>query len=142
MDPSTGPDVVEQIPAGGNPMQPESGTYGAKASTDRLKQQLNLPGGETSSPPTKPTSMQPGQPQGQGVPASPSGVPDVLMRPTTQPDVPPSTPLSPAASQQFPGAVNAAQRRVAGLQALVDSPNVSAELKEWAQVVLDKLTRR
>jgi hypothetical protein len=135
---------VEQIPVTGNPMQPQSGTYGRVAETDRLKQALNLPGGSApgSGGPAGPPPMT-GQPPGGAAVGQPppSGVPDVLLAPTSMPDVPQSTPLaSPYVSS--PTSVTAAQRRISVLQALSTSDTVSEETREWAATVLEKLASR
>lgn len=135
------PDVIEQVPVTGNPMKPTSGTYGDVANTERLKQSLNLPGGQ-GGPDVKPTAPSPGMPQGRGMPPSPGGVPDVLMAPTSMPDVPPSTPLNPGVPPGSPAAVTGAQRRLAILSALSQSDTVSDETREWAADVLEKLASR
>lgn len=137
------PDVVEQLPVTGNPMEPTSGSYGRVAETDRLKQQLDLPGAPgPGGPGVQPTQgPPPGMPQGAQVPSAPGGVPDILMGPTQNPNTPPSTPLQ-APFAGAPGAVNAAQRRLATLEALSQSDQVSDETREWAADVLQKLASR
>jgi hypothetical protein len=130
------PDVVNQIPATGNPMEPQSGSYGQVADLDRLKQQLSVPGGPgAGASPTPPPP--PGAPQGQGLTPPPGGVPEVLMAPTTQPGVPPSTPLGGA-----PPAVSAEsgeQRRMEALVQLATSPGVSVATREMAKAVLNRM---
>lgn len=128
------PDTINQLP---NVMKPGSGSYGDVADLDRLKGQLDLPGTGSGSPSTQPApAPPPGAPQGQGVPPQPKGIPDVLMGPTTAPDVPASTPLTMAPT---PTAVNGAQARLRALDALANNPMASEATREWAQVVLKKL---
>lgn len=134
--------MVNQLPATGNPMEPTSGTYGEVADTERLKSQLNLPGGPDGAPVEPAPPPAPGAPQGQGIPPSPGGVPSVLMQPTSRPDVPASTPLEAQRLTGSPSAVSGAQRRLAILDALASSDEVSEETREWAQLVLDKLASR
>lgn len=144
MDKNGMPDTVNQLPATGNPMEPQSGTYGTVADTERLKQQLSLPGGGPTGPggaAMKPTAPPPGIPQGTQITPPPGGVPDVLMAPTTRPDVPASTPLQNAFAGA-PAVVTGAQRRLSILHALSTSEEVSEETREWAQLVLDKLASR
>lgn len=143
MNPNDGPDVIEQVSVVGNPMKPTSGTYGDVADTERLKQQLNLPGGGQGGAAMQPTQAPPpGMPQGAQVPSSPGGVPDVLLKPTGQPDTPASTPLAPGVPPGSPSAVTGAQRRLAILSALAQSDTVSDETREWAADVLEKLASR
>jgi len=133
MDPGS-PDTINQAP---NVMKPASGTYGDVADLDRLKGQLDLPGTESGSGPTQPApAPPPGAPQGQGVPPSPTGVPSVLMGPTSSPDVPASTPLSLGPT---PTAVNGAQARLKALDALSNNPQASEATREWAKLVLKRL---
>lgn len=129
------PDVVNQLPVTGNPMEPQSGTYGRVADTDRLKQQLDLPRGGPGGAAVKPTQPPPpGQPQGARITPPVGGVPDVLMKPTTRPDVPASTPLQ--GTEPPPGP--SVQNHVAALQALLNSPTTSQTTKRWAETVLER----
>ena len=73
---------------------------------------------------------------------SPGGVPDVLMRPSSMPDVPSSTPLQPGGPAAVQASATAAQRRLAVLSALSESDTVSDETREWAADVLKKLASR
>lgn len=137
MDPGQ-PDVLEQVPAGGGVNKPASGTYGEGAELDRLK--AALPGGGDRTRPTSPTPPSMGMPSGPGAPGAPAGLPEVLGRPTTRPDVPINTPLAPMTPQNpVAGAVDAQQRRLALLDALSQSPEVSEETREWAGVVMKKI---
>jgi hypothetical protein len=135
--------VMEQQPAGGNPMRPSSGTYGESAERDRLKQQLPSAGGpvapeQPSGPVGRPAgpSALPGMPAGG---AAPGGVPDVLLSPTDRPDVPVSSPLDMGSPDMFPGAVDARQKRLALLDMLTAHPDASPEVREWASIVRSKL---
>lgn len=141
MNVNEGPDVIEQVPAGGNVMAPDSGSYGDKAATDRLRKSLQVPAGSGSPTAPQPSPVPAGGPSGRPpAPAAPGTVPDVLMSPTTMPDVPVSKPL---ASPPSPTAtVDAAQRRLRLLSLLAESDEVSQETKEWAQLVLDALAGR
>ena len=132
--------MIEQVPVTGNPMKPTSGTYGDVKKLNDLEAQLNVPGnagGMSQTPPPEP-----GVPQGMTpAPSAPGRVPDVLMGPSQMPDVPSSTPLG-GPGMTAPSAVNAAQKRLAILQALSQSPTVSEETREWVSDVLDKLASR
>lgn len=134
-------DVTSQQPAGGGMMKPPGGTYGEVAELDKLKQDLTPPAppGQSGGPGPQPTPPAPGMPQGTRMPAAakPGSVPDILLGPTQQPDTPQFTPLAP--SGPAPGAVSANQRRLAVLDALAQSQEVSEETREWAQLVLQKL---
>lgn len=122
-------------------MKPPGGTYGEVAELDQLKQDLAPPAppGMAGGPGPQPAPPAPGMPQGTQMPAAgaPGAVPDVLLAPTQQPDTPQFTPLAPSAPP--PGAVDANQRRLAVLDALAQSQEVSEETREWAQLVLTKL---
>lgn len=124
--------MVNQLPVTGNPMEPKSGTYGRVADTERLKQQLDLPGAGPGGAETRPTAPPPGMPQGTQISPPPGGVPDVLLKPTTRPDVPSSTPLQ---GTEPPPSV-AVQNHVAALEALLQSPTTSQTTKQWAETVL------
>lgn len=131
------PDVIEQVPATGNPMKPTSGSYGDVVETERLKQSLDLPGAGPGGAAVRPTPPPaPGQPQGAQVAPPTGGVPDVLMRPTSMPDVPPSTPLRPADQSARASQVQA--NHVSVLQALVASPTASDTTKRWAEALLER----
>lgn len=132
-------DVTSQTPAGGNPMQPSSGTYGDVTELEKLKQDITPPGTMGGPGPQATPPPPPGMPQGTRLPAAsaPGTVPDVLLGPTKQPDTPQFTPMTPTGPG--PGAVSANQRRLAVLDALAQSQEVSDETREWAQLVLQKL---
>jgi hypothetical protein len=134
MEPGS-PDVVNQLPATGNPMEPTSGTYGSVVETERLKQALNLPGeGPGPSGPGAAPPPPPGVPQGAPAPSPAAGlVPEALLRPTEQPHVPPSTPLGgppPAPSPQ------GREARIQAFRALSQARNVSEATQAWAKEVL------
>lgn len=126
--------------AGNNPAginRPDSGVYGEKAAQSRLEAQL--PGPIAPSGPGGPGApAMPTPPMGAPAPA-PSGVPASLLRPTDRPDVPASTPLATAPVNPVAAAQSGRQRRLAVLDAIANSPTVSAETKEWAQLNLKKL---
>lgn len=138
MEPGS-PDVINQLPATGNPMEPESGTYGKVAETDRLKQALNsVPGGGPDGAAQGGGLPPMGSPQGAQMPAPPpGGVPDVLMGPSSQPNIDPATPLEGGmgAPQQPAQTV---QNHIAALEALIKSPTTSSATKAWARSVLDR----
>lgn len=135
------PDVINQLPAGGNPMKPSSGTYGDVANLERLKGQLDLPGTDAGSPSQTSAPPAPGAPTGgTPSPVAPGTVPDVLMAPTRQPDVPAATPLG--GNVPTPMSMTGAQRRLQYLDTLANSPEVSEETQEWARGVLRALAGR
>jgi hypothetical protein len=137
MEPSQ-PDVMEQLPAGGNPMQPQSGTYGEGAALDRLKAELPVgPAGQAVGPAPTP----PGMPQGPSPAGAPTGLPQALMRPTGRPDVPVSTPLATPTAPPT-AVVNAAQQRLQILDLLAESPEVSEETRAFAKRVREMLIGR
>lgn len=132
--------------AGGTPVnKPASGTYGEKADLSRLQKSLPQtsagpqPAGAQPMPAINPQPISP-QPAAQGRPttgaAPPLGVPSVLLSPTTQPDRPVNTPLS---SPSPTAVVNPMQSRLAMLDALANSPDVSPTTREWAQNLIDLL---
>lgn len=129
--------------------KPSSGTYGEGAELDRLKQ--SLPAGAVGQPPAPapaaPTPLSPeplrrADPAAEGRPktaaAAPPGVPSVLLEPTTRPEVPVTTPLQPMGSPS-PSTASSAQQRLAVLDMLSSSPNVSAATREWAANFRDAL---
>ena len=133
------PDVIDQVPAGGNVMKPASGTYGDVATTERMKGQLELPGSDTGQPSTQPApAAPPGAPNGQQVPQPQGGVPDVLMGPSTRPGTPVGSPLDQGAT---PTAVNGAQARLRALDQLANNPNVSKATRDWAEHVMKLLVQ-
>jgi hypothetical protein len=97
------------------------------------------PSGPAPPPEVEPaaTGAPEGRPPGTNVVP---GVPGILQRPSERPGEPVWTP--PAEAGTFgPTATNlsAAQQRIAALDALRRSPEVSPETREWASVVLATL---
>ena len=125
--------------------RPESGTYGEKAELNAL--QKALPQAEGTGGPAGPGAATTAAPSGPGTPVtSPRsnrdarnlpGVPAPMLRPSDRPNEPVWTPRNPPGS---PGPVNAAQRRLALLDVLANSPDVSDETREWAALVIRILT--
>tara|TARA_R110001606_G_scaffold364762_2_gene519333 strand:+ start:5038 stop:5481 length:444 start_codon:yes stop_codon:yes gene_type:complete len=138
-----GPDVIEQLPAGGNVMTPPSGSYGSKVENQRLRKSLQVPEGPVTPTPSQPSPVPGGGPSGMpSAPAAPGTVPDVLMRPTNSPDTPVSKPLAGRGGMSPAAAVDAAQKRLQLLDFLSTSDDVSPETQEWAQMVRDALAAR
>lgn len=138
------PSVMEQQPAGGNPMKPESGTYGERAELEALHQQLpsGAPAAGAPAPGVAP-GPPPGMPQGQRPASGPAGLPGGLLAPSGRPDVPVFSPLDEGLPQNpMAGAVDAQQQRLLLLDALAEHPEASLEVKEWARVVREKLISR
>jgi hypothetical protein len=136
---NTTPNVIEQQPAGGGVNKPASGTYGEKASVDRLKQELPSTGSQPQ--PVQPAPSAAGG--GLAAPAAPSSLPKGLVAPSVRPGVPVSTPLAGAAGavDPFAGAVDARQRRLRYLDLLAQQAD-SPEVREWAEIVKQKLIER
>jgi len=122
--------------------KPEGGTYGEKAEVDRLKKELPSgqgPGGpplqapepeRSVAAPNKPVS---GMPAPQ--PGGPSGLPDVLAQPSATPgQVSPRSPMAQGAGPQ-----DISQARLALLDSLSNSQDVSKETREWAKIVLEMM---
>lgn len=133
---------IAQVPMDQSVNKPTSGSYGEGAELDRLKQ--SLPASQpVAQPPVAATGAGPLTPMpGPSTPAPPAGgLPEVLMAPTTQPDTPVGTPLSGPPSPVQGAAVNAAQQRLAVLDTLATSDQVSEETREWASTVRDYLIR-
>lgn len=129
------PSVIEQVPAGGNVSKPSSGSYGDVKSLDDLR--AALPGSQSSEPremSATPTSL-PEAPR----PSAPAGLPPGLLAPSRQPDVPVSQPMSMPAG---PPVGSPQEKRIALLDSLAKSPNVSAETREWAQRNLNWIVRQ
>lgn len=136
-------DIPEKLPAPNptNVMEPESGSYGAVAEVDRLQSDMQPLG-----PP--PQSAPPPTPMGGG--GSPGGLPNVGGRPTSGPRGVPQVlleaggpPLSPqAAPPVSPAAagVSAMQARLALLDQLASSQEVSEVTREWARTVIETIT--
>lgn len=133
---------LEKLPTKGTVSRPTSGTYGEKAAVDDLKSALPPmsappPPGAGGPPGTvRPTPVRPPGSAGMlGGAGTPPGLPDLLSAPTKYPDRPvagsPGDALMPAPA----AAVGAQQQRLAVLDALIRSPNVAEQTKEWATVV-------
>lgn len=125
---------------GGNVNQPASGTYGEQQSLLNLQQSLPAMApqqqGAPNLPAINPTPMRSTR-EGAAAPSTVPGIPDVLNHPTQQPNVPASTPLAP--TPQLP--VTPMQSRMAIVDALAQSPNVSPETREWAQMIRRRLVQ-
>ncbi len=120
--------------------KPEGGTYGEKAEVERLKKELPSsqgPGGpQQASPPGRPRAARPVPASiAPPTPAGPTGVPDALMHPGSRPMVT-GQPDGPAAQ---PSVANISQARIALLDALQSSKEVSPETREWAGIVLEMM---
>ena len=125
---------VSQIPVN----QPASGTQGQISEVERLRSALpSTPGSQQqgSAPPAAPP-VEPGRAPGAApTPSGPvPGVPDVLMRPGQ-----PAAPTPGGAFAAPAGAVTPEQSRVGYLHALSTDPNVSAETREYAELLLQRL---
>ena len=121
--------------------KPEGGTYGEKAEVDRLKKELPSgrgPGGPQQAPEPERSVATPNKPV-SGMPTSqaggPSGLPDVLAQPSMTPgQVSPRSPMARGA-----GAQDISQARLALLDSLSNSQDVSKETREWAKIVLEMM---
>lgn len=130
------PDIT-QLPGAGSVSQPASGTYGAGAAVDKLKQGMGLQPTQGEPPPGPNISTTPGAAKPQ-VSSGPFGLPPAITAPTQQPNTPVSTPLAapvnPVAQAGMPS-----QQRIALLDMLSRNPDVSDATREWAQTVVAKL---
>ncbi len=127
------PDVIEQMPAGGGVNKPESGTYGDGVELSRL--QSALPGAQPAqSSPTMPAPppMTPRPPQPQS-----TGLPSALFGPTTQPDIPVSTPPS----LPTPVAGTPPEQRIQLLDSYSNNPAFSEESRAYFRQYRDRLIR-
>lgn len=138
---NSSPDI-NKMP-GPNVNRPASGSYGEKAAADRLQQAL--PQSEPAGPvmgggAAQPTPTMPGSAPARSA-ASPAGLPAGLLRPSDRPNEPIGTtyagPVDP-----YAGAVDARQRRLRLLDMLSTHPEASPEMREWAEVVKQKLIAR
>tara|TARA_Y100001947_G_scaffold107122_1_gene91700 strand:- start:2164 stop:2592 length:429 start_codon:yes stop_codon:yes gene_type:complete len=132
--------TIDKTPTQNQSMnKPESGTYGEKVEVDRLKKELPSTGGPGRPAPEEPQRATPTQNKPvEGLPAAPlpggpPGVPDVLMHPGGG-NVAPGQPMAPGG-----GAQDISQARIALLDALASSQDVSSETREWAQIVLEMM---
>lgn len=136
------PDLEKQ-PMGGGMNKPASGTYGEKVDLERLKQQLPSSGQPAVAPPGGPRPMS--QPSGPGPrpigrPMSgPPGVPSPLMAPSTT-GTPVGTPLARGGPSGIVSSQQGIQARIAILEQLSSSPEVSSATREWAKLVLEMLS--
>ena len=135
---------VEKIPTPVN--KPASGSYGDKVSLDRLKQSLPSSGQAPAGQPggNKPMGEQPPMvvpvpPPGNNSPQQPAQVPQVLFGPTARPYEPVSAAPPVAPPPQAP--VTGPQARMELLITLANSPDVSEDTREWAQLWIRTLTR-
>lgn len=79
-------------------------------------------------------------PSGAGLSTPPSGgLPSALLAPTTQPGVPVSTPLAAPPVNPIASAATDRQRNLIYLDALATNPNNSAETRQWATEVRNRL---
>lgn len=129
------PDVLEQVPAGGGMNKPESGTYGEDISLQRLKSAL--PGTDPEdSRGIEPTPM---TDQGSPVPPPDGSLPSELFAPTRRPETPVSSPLQGMAPPQ-PG--NPEEQVIQILHMMAQDQERTADSREWAQMVLDRVIRQ
>lgn len=128
------PDVVEQLPAGGNPNAPSSGTYGEEAALDRLK--AALPNSNPDQPQRVAPRPMPSTPS--PVPPPAPGLPPGMFTPTAQPQTPISTPLT-EFGPQVPGSREEAI--IQTLDLLTRSEDASETTKELARLILDRIIR-
>ena len=128
--------VAEQMPAGGSPMAPSSGTYGEEAALQRLRSQLPGEGSDTQSQQATPLPPMGGAPP---IPPPATGLPRSMFEPTRQPGVPASTPLTPSEPEMTgpPDAV------IAALDAVVNDPEAARKYSRttrlWAQQLLESI---
>jgi hypothetical protein len=127
---------IEKTPMAGTSVnKPESGTYGEKADLANLQQSLPPmgPGGGAEGGPApmpQPSPAMPGRPGGRPMNA-PAGVPDVLLGTEDA--------ATPAAAPNAPGASPEAAR-LALLEQLASSTEVSETTRAWARLVLESLS--
>lgn len=129
--------TLEKNPTAGTSVnKPESGTYGEGAAESQLRSDLPpmdrvgmgaATGGPSPMP--QPSPQLPGSPGGRPVNA-PGGVPPAILAPGDAP-APANTPNAPMSSPQA--------TRLALLEQLAVSPEVSDQTREWAQMVLEAL---
>lgn len=134
------PLTIDKTPTQDQSMnKPESGTYGERVEVERLKKELPSSRGPGAPQPAEgpqratPTKNKPAV-MAAPPPAGPPGLPDVLMHPGAGGGQPRQQQV-----QQRPGAVNVSQARIALLDALSSSREVSDETREWASLVLEML---
>ena len=135
---------VEKTEIGNPANQPASGTYGDKAELDRLEASMPPP---TEGSPNDPNAAQAipevdgsqvrnarSNREAQGMP----GLPAPILAKTNRPNTPAGeTPLRGASEA---ATVTPRQQRLALLDMLANSPEVSEETREWAQLVIRILT--
>ena len=126
--------TLEKQPNPSGVGKPTSGTYGEGVALENLKRQL--PVSDENAPALQPTPTSfPPPPQPYGG----TGLPPAMFRPTQRPDVPVSSPIAQPPVNPVATAQPGMMRRLAMLDVLASSPDVSAATREWAQVVRDKL---
>lgn len=123
--------------------KPSSGTYGERIDVERLKQQLPASGQPTAPPAGGPPPMS--QPSGPGPSPigrpmqGPAGVPSPLMAPSTS-STPVGTPLARGGPSGVVTSQQGIQARIAILEQLSQSAEVSSSTREWAKLVLEMLS--
>lgn len=127
--------------------QPSSGTYGERAAVDRLRQSLPS-SGATDGRPAGPASGTSGPAPAAPVPVpneagartgAPSGVPEVLLGPS-QSSRPVGSLLDQAPVNPVAAATNGQQQRLALLDQLSQDQTVSEETRQWAAVMVRRLS--
>ncbi len=127
------PDVIEQMPAGEGVNKPASGSYGDGVELSRL--QSALPGAQPSQPSATAPAPPPMTPRTP--PPVPAGLPAALFGPTTQPDIPVSTPPS----MPTPVAGTAPEQRIQLLDAYANNSAFSEESRAYFRQYRDRLLR-
>jgi len=132
---------VSKVPYGQPDVgQPASGTYGEKKSLSNLQADLPTrpvqPAPPDQTPP--PVSPKPVTPVRSSRDSQVPGVPAPILDPTGRPGVPVNTPLlnQPEPSPQQTGS----QQRLAVLDMLANSTEVTDTTREWAQMMISVLT--
>jgi len=127
-------DEIEKTPTANTSVnEPESGTFGEKADLNRLKGSLPPMGAQVAeaggpAPMPNPNLSMPPQPGGRPT-RGPAGVPGAIMGAGDAP-----TPAAQAQSQATPQ-----MARVALLEQLANSQEVSNTTREWARLILEQL---
>lgn len=148
--PDVVPQSIEKTPTADTSVnKPASGTYGEKASLQRLRQELPMGAGGAPGGPGGPAPIGAapiggipdtggGRPTGSQMPP---GVPGVLGHPSDRPDVPvyQQRVPSPGAGSPIRQDSSARDAQVALLMALKDDPRVSDATREWAATVLQMI---
>lgn len=130
---------VDRLPIPNPVNKPASGTHGDKAELQRLEDSLPDPTDEAAGPelpPIDPTGVRNVR-SNRNAPGLP-GVPRPLLAPTNRPNVPVNTPLRRGGG---PAQQTSAQRNLAIVDMLANSPDVSEDTREWARLMLTLLTQ-